>query len=167
MTVCLRSLFIDPGALMRRASPDSWARQAIWRQTESIPSQLCSRPAEDYSSHLCKTKIAGICAVRTLYGEVPKEAVHLHAWLDLGGEAKLPVAEPDESTLRRTEQRLLVLQLERLMGYPIVRRCVGDGSVGLHGWHYVIEEGEVHTLDIETRVFTPAAAAQRSSTMGT
>lgn len=101
-------------------------------------------------------------AVRTLYGEVPKEAVHLRAWLDLGREAKLPVAQPDESTLRRTEQRSVVLQLERLMGYPIVRRHVDDESITLHGWHYVIEEGEVHTLDIETGVFTPAASAQHS-----
>lgn len=69
-----------------------------------------------------------------------------------------------EDALRRTEQRALVLQLERLMGYPIVRRQVEAGKFFLHGWHSVIEEGEVHVFDVERGRFVPASEAERSGT---
>ena len=44
------------------------------------------------------------------------EAINLRAWLDLGREAVLPVQVTEEA-LCRTEQRAIVLQLERLMGF--------------------------------------------------
>ena len=40
-----------------------------------------------------------------------------------------------------------MLQLERLMGYPMVRGRVEAGKLALHGWHYVLEDGEVHVFD--------------------
>ena len=61
--------------------------------------------------------------------------------------------------LRRTEQRAVVLQLERLMGYPMVRERVEAGQLTLHGWHYVIEDGEVHVFDVRSGGFV--AASQR------
>jgi carbonic anhydrase len=59
--------------------------------------------------------------IRALYDEVSDEAPNLRAWLELGREAVLPV-QLSEEALRRTEQRAVVLQLERLMDYPMVRR---------------------------------------------
>jgi carbonic anhydrase len=79
--------------------------------------------------------------IRALYGDVPPAATNLAQWLDLGREAALPVAEPGSEALRRTEQRAVVLQLERLMDYPMVRERVEAGRLALHGWHDVIEEG--------------------------
>ena len=35
-------------------------------------------------------------------------------------------------------------------------RRVESGHLTLHGWHYVIEEGEVHVLDVERGAFVPA-----------
>ena len=67
-------------------------------------------------------------AIKALYGEVSPEARNLQRWLDLGREAALPV-QPGPEALRRTEQRAVVLQLERLMEYPMVRRRVEDGSI--------------------------------------
>jgi len=87
-------------------------------------------------------------AVRALYGEVPPAAQNLVRWLELGREAALPVAELGPEVLRRTEQRAIVLQLERLMDYPMVRERVEAGTLTLHGWHYVIEDGEVHVFDV-------------------
>ncbi|MFX9665316.1 carbonic anhydrase, partial [Acinetobacter baumannii] len=58
--------------------------------------------------------------VRALYEGVGPDAPNLNAWLDLGREAVRPVQLTDEA-LRRTEQRAVVLQLERLMDYPMVR----------------------------------------------
>jgi len=63
---------------------------------------------------------------------VSPEAVNLSAWLDLARDATLPVRSSPEA-LRRTEQRAIVLQLERLMEYPMVRRRVDAGELALHG----------------------------------
>jgi len=103
-------------------------------------------------------------AIRALYGGVPAEAHNLALWLELGRDAALPVAEPGPDVLRRTEQRAVVLQLERLMDYPMVRKRVEDGTLSLHGWHYVIEDGEIHVFDVRHGGFIPASSAENAGT---
>jgi carbonic anhydrase len=39
------------------------------------------------------------------------------------------------------------------MTYPDLRTRVEDGSVTLHGWHYIIEEGTIDILDVERGEF--------------
>jgi carbonic anhydrase len=56
-------------------------------------------------------------AIRVAYEGAPDEAIALKAWLKLAEEALLPV-QPSPEALARTEQRSVVLQLERLMAYP-------------------------------------------------
>lgn len=102
-------------------------------------------------------------AIRVAYEGAPEEAVALKAWMKLAEEALLPVQNSPEA-LRRTEQRVVVLQLERLMGYPMVRREVEAGRLTLHGWHYVIEEGEIHVFDAQHGDFVPASIADNSGT---
>ncbi|MFZ3218949.1 MAG: carbonic anhydrase [Rhodoferax sp.] len=102
-------------------------------------------------------------AIRTAYEGVPEEAVALKQWLKLASEALLPV-QPSPEALFRTEQRAVVLQLERLMDYPMVRREVEAGALTLHGWHYVIEEGEIHVFDAHQGGFIPASIASTSGT---
>ncbi|MDD2924993.1 carbonic anhydrase [Rhodoferax sp.] len=99
--------------------------------------------------------------IRALYEEVNPLAKNLIAWLELGREAALPVQVSSEA-LRRTEQRAVVLQLERLMGYPMVHSQVAAGQLTLHGWHYVIEDGEVHVFDVSSGQFIPASVASHS-----
>lgn len=102
-------------------------------------------------------------AIRTAYEGAPEEAVALKQWLKLASEALLPV-QPSPEALCRTEQRAVVLQLERLMDYPMVRREVEAGALTLHGWHYVIEEGEIHVFDAHQGGFVPASIASTSGT---
>ena len=101
--------------------------------------------------------------IRALYEEATPQATNLAAWLELGREAVLPVQLSPEA-LRRTEQRSVVLQLERLMGYPMVRERVEAGRLVLHGWHFVIEDGEVHVFDVRSGRFVPASSADHSGT---
>lgn len=101
--------------------------------------------------------------IRALYEEATPQAPNLAAWLELGREAALPVQVTLEA-LRRTEQRSVVLQLERLMDYPMVRERVEAGRLVLHGWHYVIEDGEVHVFDVHSGSFVPASDADHSGT---
>lgn len=102
-------------------------------------------------------------AIRAAYDGAPAEAVALQAWLKLADDALLPVRQTPEA-LRRTEQRCVVLQLERLMDYPMVRRRVEQGALTLHGWHYVIEDGEIHVFDVRRGGFVAAADAADSGT---
>ena len=102
--------------------------------------------------------------IRALYGEVPPGARNLAQWLQLGAEAVLPVAEPGPEVLRRTEQRAVVLQLERLMDYPMVRERVEAKKLTLHGWHYVLEDGEVHVFDVKQGAFIAASVAENAGT---
>jgi len=101
-------------------------------------------------------------AIRALYEDLSPEAVNLGAWLDLARDATLPVQSSPEA-LRRTEQRAIALQLERLMDYPMVRRRVDAGELTLHGWHYVIEAGEVNVFDFKTGAFVPASQLEESA----
>jgi carbonic anhydrase len=102
-------------------------------------------------------------AIRAAYEGTPDEAVALKAWLKLADEALLPV-QPTLEAFRRTEQRAVVLQLERLMGYPMVKRKVEASQLTLHGWHYVIEDGEIHVFDAQQGDFLPASLASNPGT---
>ena len=102
-------------------------------------------------------------AIRAAYEGVPDEARALRSWLELLQEAVLPVQACSEA-LRRTEERSVVLQLERLMDYPMVRREVEAGRLTLNGWHYVIEQGQVNVFDVKQGAFIPAAVASHSGT---
>ena len=102
-------------------------------------------------------------AMKALYEDISPEARNLGAWLDLARDAALPV-QPTPEALRRTEQRAVVLQLERLMDYPMVRSRVERGELTLHGWHYVIEDGEVHVFDVKAGGFVPASRSEHSGT---
>ena len=102
-------------------------------------------------------------AIRAAYEGVPEEAVALKAWLRLVEEAVLPVQSGPEA-MRRTEQRSVVLQLERLMDYPMVRRAVVARTLTLHGWHYVIDEGEIYIFDAGRGDFVPASLASDCGT---
>lgn len=102
-------------------------------------------------------------AMRALYEDVSPEAKNLRAWLELARDAALPVRVSAEA-LRRTEQRAVLLQLERLLSYPMVRSRVEARRLSLHGWHYVIEDGEVHVFDVVQGGFVPASHAQHSGT---
>lgn len=94
-------------------------------------------------------------AVQLAYDGVPQEAVHLASWISLLDEALLPLPKTD-ALLRKVEQRAIILQLERLMSFPMVKAKVEANRLTLHGWYYVIEQGEVHILDIAQQRFIPA-----------
>ncbi|WP_298393387.1 carbonic anhydrase [uncultured Azonexus sp.] len=96
-------------------------------------------------------------AIRALYDDHDLALPNLNAWLDFARPAVLPVSVSEEA-LRRTEQRSVVLQLERLLEYPMVRQGVETGRLFLHGWHYLIEAGKVLVLDVERGSFVEADA---------
>lgn len=103
-------------------------------------------------------------AVRALYEDDNPELPNLNRWLDFARDAVLPVMQ-SEDALRRTEQRSVILQLERLIEYPMVRQRVEQGNLFLHGWHYVIEDGRIFILDVERGRFEATDVVMREQQM--
>jgi carbonic anhydrase len=95
-------------------------------------------------------------AIRALYDAPRRDTPHIVKWLELARPAALTEAV-SEDVLRRTEMRSIVVQLERLMTYPMVKEHVERGELSLHGWYYMIEHGRVLALDLETGEFSAAA----------
>jgi carbonic anhydrase len=93
-------------------------------------------------------------AIRALLSPMRADAPHITRWLELARPA-LVDPELTEANLRRTEMRSVVLQVERLMTFPLVRERVERGDLCLHGWYYVIEEGQVLGLDAVSGEFRP------------
>jgi carbonic anhydrase len=91
-------------------------------------------------------------AIAALFTPLLAETPHINRWLELARPAAVDLTLTD-ANLRRTEMRSIVLQLERLMGFPMVRERVERGDLCLHGWYYVIEEGQVLGLDAESGEF--------------
>ena len=116
--------------------------------------------AIDFAVDVLRVKDIVVCghshcgAIRALYEPPANASKNLSKWIELAGPAKVdgPV---DDDTLRRTEQRSIVVQLDRLMDFPNVRAGVEAGEIALHGWHYLIEDGQVLILDVETGAFSP------------
>lgn len=92
-------------------------------------------------------------AIQALYEPPSSASKNLLDWLELAGSARIEGEEVDSSLLRRTERRSILLQLDRLLALPNVRRRVEGGEMSLQGWHYMIEEGEVLIFDPESGRF--------------
>jgi carbonic anhydrase len=95
-------------------------------------------------------------AIRALFSPPNVEAPHITRWLEL---ARPAMSEPEmtDANLRRTEMASIVLQLQHLMTFPAVRERVESGALCLHGWYYVIEDGQVLGLDAASGEFKPLA----------
>lgn len=53
------------------------------------------------------------------------------------------------------ERYAIELSLTNLMTYPWIRERVEAGTLGLHGWYFDIESGELFGYSPESRVFIP------------
>ena len=65
--------------------------------------------------------------------------------------------EPNDSAVLLDEltRQNVLLQLQHLRTHPIVAAAVANRNLGLHGWAYSIETGEVHCYDDATASFVP------------
>jgi carbonic anhydrase len=93
-------------------------------------------------------------AIKALFAPPLADAPHITRWLEL---ARPAVVDPEmtPANIRRAEMRSVVLQLERLLSFPMVRERVERGDLCLHGWYYVIEEGQVLALETSSGEFRP------------
>jgi carbonic anhydrase len=120
---------------------------------------------------VCGHSHCGACAA--LFQDLPSDELAMtQRWLEQGQQVRELVlreaaAEFDKVTpifrsrdereqlLRATEKAMVVQHLTNLMTYPAVSRRVADGTLDLHGWHYVIETGCVEYYDPQRLAFLP------------
>jgi carbonic anhydrase len=80
----------------------------------------------------------------------PDQEAHLGRWVEYTRPAHdlIRAARIEgDGKLMATIAAHLQFQLDNLMTYEIVRRGVEDGRVGIHGWLYDMETGEVVVYD--------------------
>ena len=57
--------------------------------------------------------------------------------------------------MRITEKISIKHQLENLLTFPEILRKVNEGSLGIHGWYYKIEDGSIEYYDGNDNIFKP------------
>lgn len=97
-------------------------------------------------------------AMRAIHsGRRPDGAPHLTAWLQHGERARedLGPTPAGMAPHDHLSQRSVLLQLEHLRSYPVVREAEAAGALRLHAWWFDIRRAEVLDYDIATRRFVP------------
>jgi carbonic anhydrase len=94
--------------------------------------------------------------------EALQDAPHLAAWLRHGRPALESMGAPPEGVPRHDHlsQRSVLLQLEHLRSYPLVRRAEAAGELRLHAWWFDIRRAEVLDYDGATGRFVPLDEAR-------
>jgi carbonic anhydrase len=99
-----------------------------------------------------------------LSGEVPPESSNLPKWLHHSSAAvfRLEQEGPLDAKLaphNQLSQWNVLVQLEHLVSYPIVRERMSGGKLQLHGFWFEISSGEMFAYMRESRSFQPIDAA--------
>ena len=107
---------------------------------------------------VCGHSNCGGCQALYDSPEELKELPHTRKWLELAypvREKVLAQVGPNDLAEREwlTEQVNVVEQMRHLLTYPFIAERYLAGSLFIHGWHYIIETGEVFVYDKEKQSF--------------
>jgi carbonic anhydrase len=126
---------------------------------------LSEASAIEYSVLVLKVRHIVVCghsecgAMKAALARTPLlGAPNLAKWLHHATSAvfRLDQEGPLDSRCNRYDQLSqlnVLIQLEHLASYPIVRQRIADGTLHLSGWWFDIARGEVSAYDRETRAF--------------
>lgn len=106
---------------------------------------------------ICGHSNCGGCSALYLEESSFKKTPHVKKWLELLEPTRKKVLslEPDTIAKRSwmTEQINIEKQLENLFTYPGVKERFLKGELGVFGWYYIIETGEVFSYDFDKHQF--------------
>jgi carbonic anhydrase len=93
----------------------------------------------------------GCGGIQALASEIPPERdAHLGRWVEFTRRAHELVQAarvPEEERMSATIKAHIQFQLDNLMTYEAVSRGVAEGRIGIHGWLYDMEHGEIQAYD--------------------
>jgi carbonic anhydrase len=108
------------------------------------------------------TGCGGIQAM--LNGIEPSVETHLGRWVDFTRPAHRLVAAArisEENCLLETIKAHIQFQIDNLLTYERVRDGLESGKIGVHGWLYVMETGDLLAYDSETGDWQPLGSGAK------
>lgn len=107
---------------------------------------------------VCGHSNCGGCAALNLSGDQLAHIPHVRRWLEVSHEVKgrvdrLVRENTPEEREWLTEQINVLVQMRNLLSYPYIRERYDAGTLNIHGWHYIIETGEIFSFNDEKEVF--------------
>ncbi|MEJ2202019.1 MAG: carbonic anhydrase [Desulfuromonadaceae bacterium] len=107
---------------------------------------------------VCGHSNCGGCAALNLPPEELDHLPHVRKWLEVSREVKgrvdrLMIGDSAAEREWLTEQVNILVQMRNLLGYPYIRERYRAGTLEIHGWHYLIETGEIFSFNDETQLF--------------
>ncbi|MCE3237903.1 MAG: dauA 2 [Gammaproteobacteria bacterium] len=97
--------------------------------------------------------IQAILAEETVSKERQAAMPNLSQWIELSRDVKEKL--PSGISLKKAVQFNVLLQLENLKTYPIVRERLAAKKIRLHGWYYSISKATLNEWDEEQNMFVP------------
>ncbi len=95
---------------------------------------------------------------------------HVHNWLDHARAAvdivKARHGSAGPAQLGDVTEENVLLQLQHLRTHPAVAARLGTGAIGLHGWVYDIESGDVNCYDEAEKRFVPLSERYKTLLAG-
>lgn len=93
------------------------------------------------------------------------------AWLSHADATRRIVREnyrdlPEDKLLSVAIQENVLVQIENLKTHPVVAAALSRGALGLHGWTYHIQTGEVYSYSSEQGQFLPISEVKMSMDAG-
>jgi carbonic anhydrase len=86
---------------------------------------------------------------------------HIARWLEQARWAQTRVQArgvPDAERHLAIVRENVLLQIEHLRSYDVVRECEQAGTLALHGWVYRLETGAIESFEAETNSWTELAS---------
>jgi carbonic anhydrase len=126
---------------------------------------LSEASAIEYSTVILNVSNIVICghsecgAMKAALANQPMpETPNLSKWLHHATSAAFRLdqegpLDPSRSRHDQLSQLNVLVQLEHLASYPMVRQRIADGTLQLSGWWFDIAKGEVSAYNRETRTF--------------
>lgn len=107
---------------------------------------------------ICGHSNCGGCAALNLPPERLDHLPHVRKWLEVSREVKgrvdrLMTGDSPEEREWLTEQVNVLVQMKNLLTYPYVAERYRQGKLNIHGWHYIIETGEIYNFNDSTQLF--------------
>jgi len=107
---------------------------------------------------VCGHSNCGGCAALNLPPERLDHLPHVRKWLEVSREVRgrvdrLMTGDSPEEREWLTEQVNVLVQMKNLLTYPYVAERYRQGKLNIHGWHYIIETGEIYNFNDSTQLF--------------
>ena len=107
---------------------------------------------------ICGHSNCGGCQALYLPEERLRQMPLTSTWLEQAHDVRdrvLAQIEPGHTDERDwlTEQMNVVEQMKHLLSYPFILERYMDGKLDIHGWHYIIETGEIFAYNRDQGFF--------------